>query len=101
MVDEPSAFAAVLLLAAITLLTRISGPFIMAHVAITPRIEAFLKYMAISVLISIVLPATLKGGPHIWIAVAASVAVAIVIRSTIVAMLAGIAVAAAAHAIGF
>ena len=101
MVDPLAAYAAIVLLGAITLATRVSGPLIMAYVTITPRIEAFLKYMAISVLISIVLPATLKGEPRIWLAVAASAPVALATRSAIGAMFAGIAVAAAAHALGF
>jgi uncharacterized membrane protein len=101
MVDEWTAFAAVSLLAAITLATRISGPLIMSYVVITPRIEAFLKYMATSVLISIVLPATLKSEPRIWLAVAASTLVAATGRGVMSAMLTGIAVAAAAHALGF
>jgi uncharacterized membrane protein len=57
--------------------------------------------MATSVLISIVLPATLKSEPRIWLAVATSAAVAIIARNTIGAMFAGIAVAAAARALGF
>jgi uncharacterized membrane protein len=94
MVDHASAVAAVLVLSVVTLATRFGGVWIMSYVAITPRIEAFLKYMAASVLISIVVPATLAGTPRIWIAVAASVATMIATGSALGAMLAGTALAA-------
>jgi uncharacterized membrane protein len=101
MVDGVSALIAILVLAAVTLATRVGGLVIMSHVTITPRIEVFLKYMATSVLISIVLPAALKGEPRIWLAVAASALIALVTRSVTGAMITGVAVAALGHALGF
>ena len=95
MVDTVAAVAAVLLLALITMATRVGGVWIMSYVKITPRIEAFLKYMAVSVLISIVVPATLASAPRIWIAVASAAIVAAVTRSALSAMLVGAAMAAA------
>ena len=95
MVDTVAAVAAVLLLTLITMATRLGGVWIMSYVEITPRIEAFLKYMAVSVLISIVVPATLAAAPRIWIAVASAAIVAAVTRSALSAMLVGAAVAAA------
>src|SRR5262245_14223335 len=94
MVEHAVAIMAVLVLSVVTLATRFGGVWIMSYVAITPRIEAFLKYMAASVLISIVVPATLAGTPRIWIAVAASVATMIATGSTLGAMLTGTATAA-------
>ena len=94
MVDTVAAVAAVLLLTLITMATRVGGVWIMSYVEITPRIEAFLKYMAVSVLISIVVPATLAAAPRIWLAVAAAAIVAVVTRSALNAMLVGAAVAA-------
>ena len=95
MVDTVAAFAAVLLLTLVTMATRLGGVWIMSYVEITPRIEAFLKYMAVSVLISIVVPTTIAGAPRIWIAVAAAAIVAAVTRSALSAMLVGAALAAA------
>ena len=70
MVEQSVAVGAVLLMTLVTVATRFSGVWIMSFVDITPRIEAFLKYLAVSVLISIVVPATLNASPRIWLAVA-------------------------------
>ena len=100
MVDTVAAVAAVLLLTLVTMATRVGGVWIMSYVKITPRIEAFLKYMAVSVLISIVVPATLAAAPRIWIAVALAAVVAVVTRSALSAMLVGAAVAAVVRNLG-
>ena len=100
MVDTVAAVAAVLLLTLITMATRLGGVWIMSYVEITPRIEAFLKYMAVSVLISIVVPTTLAAAPRIWLAVAAAAVVAVVTRSALSAMLVGAAVAAVVRSLG-
>ena len=99
MVDNVSAVVAILLLTLVTVTTRVSGVWIMSHVRITPRIEAFLKCMAASVLISIVVSATLAATPRIWLAVAAAVVVMIVTRSALAAMLIGTGFAAAVRAL--
>ena len=100
MVDAVAAVAAVLLLTLVTMATRVGGVWMMSYVEITPRIEAFLKYMAVSVLISIVVPTTLAAAPRIWIAVAAAGIVAAVTRSALGAMLVGAALAAAGKNLG-
>jgi uncharacterized membrane protein len=94
MVDNVSAVVAILLLTLVTIMTRVSGVWIMSHVRITPRIEAFLKYMAASVLISIVVSATLAATPRIWLAVGVAVVVMVVTRSALAAMLIGTVLAA-------
>ena len=100
MVDTVAAVAAVLLLTLVTMATRLGGVWMMSYVEITPRIEAFLKYMAVSVLISIVVPATLAAAPRIWIAVAAAGIVAAITRNALAAMLVGAALAAAGKNLG-
>jgi branched chain amino acid efflux pump len=99
-VDTVAAGVAVLLLAAVTAGTRVGGVWLMSHVRITPRIETFLKYMSVSVLIAIVAPATWRGGPHIWIGVAMAALVMVAIRSALAGMLAGTALAAFARGFG-
>ena len=47
MVDTVAAIGAVLLLTFVTMATRLGGVWMMSHVEITPRIEAFLKYLAV------------------------------------------------------
>lgn len=98
MVDETAAIVAILLLALVTAATRVAGVWIMSYVEITPRIEAFLKYMATSVLISIVVPATTAATPRMWFAVAAAAIVMIATRSALSAMLTGTVVAAVGKA---
>ena len=100
MVDTVAAVAAVLLLTLVTMATRLGGVWMMSYVEITPRIEAFLKYMAVSVLISIVVPATLAAAPRIWIAVAAAGIVAAITRNALGAMLVGAALAAVGMNLG-
>ena len=100
MVDTIAAIGAVALLAAVTMATRIGGVWIMSTIAITPRIEAFLKTMSVSVLISIVATTTWAAGPRIWMAVATAAVVMVATRSAVGAMLAGTAVAAAARGFG-
>jgi len=100
MVDTVAAVAAVLLLTLVTMATRLGGVWMMSHVEITPRIEAFLKYMAVSVLISIVVPTTLAAAPRIWIAVAAAGIVAAITRNALGAMLVGAALAAVVRYLG-
>jgi uncharacterized membrane protein len=100
MVEEWAAIGAVLLLSLVTFATRIGGVWIMTYVPITPRIEAFLKYMAASVLISIVVPATLSGSPRIWVAVAAAVVTVAASGSALGAMLIGTALAAIGRNLG-
>jgi uncharacterized membrane protein len=101
MVDTVAAIGAVLLLTLVTIATRIGGVWIMSYVEITPRIESFLKYMAVSVLVSIVIPTTAAAPPRIWLAVGASALVSIATRSAMGAMLTGVALAAIAKSFTF
>jgi uncharacterized membrane protein len=100
MVDTVAAVSAVVLLAIVTMATRNGGVWIMSYVAITPRVEAFLKYMSVSVLISIVAATTWSAGPRIWLAVAMAALVMVATRSAVGAMLAGTALAAFARSLG-
>ena len=100
MVDDVSGTTAVMLMALVTLATRLGGVWIMSKVAMTPRVEAFLKAMAASVFISIVVPSTLSASPRIWLAVAAAMAAMAVMRNLLAAMLIGTACAAVGRGFG-
>jgi len=100
MVDSIHAIGAVVVLAAVTLATRLGGVWIMSYVQITPRINAFLKYMSISVLISIVATTAWTAQPRIWLAVGTAALVMVATRSLVGAMLAGTALAALARTLG-
>lgn len=101
MVDAVAAIIAVIVLALVTMATRVGGVWVMSFVTITPRIEAFLKYMSVSVLISIVAATTWAAAPRIWLGVGAAALVMIVSRSAVSAMLAGTALAALSRHLGF
>jgi uncharacterized membrane protein len=99
-VNTIAAVGAVLLLAAVTLATRVGGVWLMSYFRITPRVETFLKYMSVSVLTAIVAPATWRAGPHIWLGVATAALVMAATRSALGAMFAGTALAAVARGFG-
>jgi len=101
MVSATAAIGAVVLLAVVTMATRVGGVWIMSYVAITPRIEAFLKYMSVSVLISIVAATSWAAGPRIWLAVGMAALAMAATRSAVGAMLAGTALAALGRSFGF
>jgi uncharacterized membrane protein len=100
MVDAVAATSAVILLAVVTMATRVGGVWIMSDVTITPRIEAFLKYMSVSVLISIVVATSWAAGPRIWLGVGTAALAMVATRSPLGAMLAGTALAAFARSFG-
>jgi uncharacterized membrane protein len=101
MVDAVAGISAVVLFAAVTMATRLGGVWVMSYVRITPRVEAFLKYMSVSVLISIVAASTWSAGPRIWLAVLTAALVMVATRSAVGAMLAATALAALARNAGF
>jgi uncharacterized membrane protein len=101
MVDAVAAISAIVLLATVTMATRVGGVWIMSYVKITPRVEAFLKHMSVSVLISIVAATTWAAGPRIWLGVGTAALVMVATRSAVGAMLAATALAALARNFGF
>jgi uncharacterized membrane protein len=101
MVDAVAAISAVVLFAAVTAATRLSGVFLMSYVRITPRVEAFLKSMSISVLISIVAASAWSAGPRLWLVVGTAALVMVATRSAVGAMLAATALAALVRNVGF
>ena len=100
MVETTAAIAVILVLMLVTMATRVGGVWLMSFVEITPRVQAFLRCMATSVLISIVVPTVLISPPRIWIAVAASAIVMATSGSALGAMLIGAASAALARWFG-
>lgn len=87
-------------MAAITYSVRCGGVLIVSRITLTGRAEAFLNHMSTSVLIAIVVPATLDGAPRIWAAVLLALLAMYLTKRVFVAMLVGVAVAATGRAIG-
>jgi uncharacterized membrane protein len=74
---------------------RVGGFLLMRFVRVTPRVEAALKATPLAVMIGIVLPAALRGGPPEWLALGA---IALVMRlwpNDVAAAMIGVAVVAA------
>lgn len=97
MIDNWTAITAIGLLAVVTLVTRLSGVLIVSFVAITPRVDAFLRYAGVSVLISIIVPALVSGAPRFWLAAIGAAILMLLTRSALAAMLFGTAIAAMAR----
>lgn len=82
-------------MAAAAYFCRVGGFWLMRFVRVTPRVEATLRATPLAVMIGIVLPAALRGGPPEWLALGA---IALVMRlwpNDVAAAMAGIAVIAA------
>ncbi|MBP5857223.1 AzlD domain-containing protein [Marivibrio halodurans] len=84
----------ILLIAGVTLASRLCGPFIMRAVPITGWVERFLDGVAVSVIAALVAAGLAQRGPREVAAVAVSAVVMLVTRSPVAAMVAGLAVAA-------
>lgn len=87
------------LMAAAAYLTRIAGFFLMRFVAVTPRVEAWLKALPLAIMGSILAPIALDGGPAEYAGFAATIAMFLWRRNDILAAVAGMATVAAARAL--
>jgi len=78
-----------------TLSTRLGGFWVMQRVSITPALEAFLRALASSVVVAAIAPAAWNGDWAARAAIVIAAAVMITTRQTWLAMLSGMAAAAA------
>lgn len=81
-------------MAIVTYLTRIGGIWVMSRVRVTPVIERFLDAMSGSVLVAFIVPEALEGGWTVWAATAVTVAVMLLKKQMLLAVLSGVATAA-------
>src|SRR5207253_6148952 len=88
---SPPTLLTILGMALVTYATRAGGLWFMDRVAASPRIDAWLHHIPGAVLISIVVPVALVGGPAEWIASAATALVAARTRNLLLAMAVGVA----------
>ena len=91
---ELIALATVVGMAAITYATRAGGFWLMRYIAMTPVLEAFLRGMAGSVVVAIIVPAAVKGDLAARLAIAVAVVVMLTTRQAVLGMMAGVVVAA-------
>ena len=93
-IEEATALLAILGMAGVTYLSRIGGIWAMALVPITPRVEATLKALSGSVLVALVVPATLQGGRDFAVAVGLAVVLMAFTGRTLLALTCGVTAAA-------
>lgn len=97
---DGAAAIAILAMAGLTYLTRAGGFWLMGYVAISPRIERFLRHMAGGVLVSIVTAAVVNGDRPMWAGFALAVGIILWLRRPMTAMAAGMALAAGLRLLG-
>lgn len=86
-------------MALVTYATRAGGLWLMVHVPMSRRVETFLRALSGSVLVALVVPAVVQEGSAGWIAVSAAAVVMLATRRTLLALVLGVAVAAAYRAL--
>jgi branched chain amino acid efflux pump len=93
--------AAILAMAVATYAMRAGGFWLMARVPVTPRLRRMLEALPGSVVAAAVLPLIAREGPVAALAIAAAGVVMLVTRKDLLAVLAGMAVAAGARTTGW
>jgi uncharacterized membrane protein len=73
-------------MAVITYLTRAGGLWAMDHLPVSPRVESFLRHMASSVIVAIVVTTAWRGDWGMRVAIPVSVLVVLATRSTTAAL---------------
>ena len=93
---EPFALGvlAIIAMAVATVLMRTAGFWLMAYIPLTPRIRRMLEALPGSIVAAIVLPVVVKNGAVAVLAVVAAAAVMILRRNQVLAVAAGVTVAA-------
>jgi uncharacterized membrane protein len=90
---DVTAVIAILGMGVATYLTRAGGFWLMGYVALSPRLERFLRQTAGGVLVAIVTAAVMKGDPAMWAGLATAIVIMIALRKSMTAILIGMAVA--------
>ena len=98
---EGLVLAAILAMAVATYAMRAGGFWLMQHVPVTARLQRMLEALPGSVVVATVLPIAAREGPVAALAIAAAGGAMLVARNDLLAVVTGMAVAAAARAAGF
>jgi len=93
-VNTTDALFVVAMMAIVTLATRLGGVWFMSFMPLSTRVEAFLRYLAGSVFVALVVPAVARGGPAAMTAVGVAVGAMLVTRKVMASMAIGVAAAA-------
>jgi uncharacterized membrane protein len=93
-------YAVILAMAAITYVLRAGGLWLAGRVPLTDRVQRFLEYLAGAIMISLVLPLAIRGGPAMSAAVALAAVVVVTTGRGTLAVAAGVLAAAALRQLG-
>jgi uncharacterized membrane protein len=99
-IDGGGVLTAIVAMAIATYAMRAGGFWLMQHVPLTPRVRRMLEALPGSVVVATVLPIAMREGPVAALAIAAACAVMLLRRNDLLAVVTGMAVAAAARAAG-
>jgi uncharacterized membrane protein len=97
MTMRPELWHLLLVAAAASLTCRIGGFWLMRFVEITPRMEAALRATPVGVMIGIVAPVAVHGGPAEWLGIAITVVAMRFLRNDLGSALCGVAAVAVAR----
>lgn len=97
---RPEVMLAIAVMTAVTVTMRLGGFFMMRYVPITPRIRRMLDALPGSVITAAVLPVVVESGAVAALAVLSALLTMYAVRNDLVAVIVGVAVAAAARAFG-
>jgi uncharacterized membrane protein len=92
--------AAILLMGLSSYVCRVGGYFLMRYVAMTPRVEAWLRAIPIALIGAILGPVAANGGPPEWLGLAAAIGVMRVTGNEFLSAVAAMAAVAAMRALG-
>jgi uncharacterized membrane protein len=95
-----SAATAILAMAGVTYLMRVSGYWIIGRFQMTPRVRRMLEALPGCIVMATIVPIALSQGPAAMLAIVGAALVMAISRSDFVAVLAGVAAAALARAAG-
>ncbi len=90
MTVEPRVLLAILGMALVTYATRASGLWLMGRVTLSPRVDAWLRYVPGTVLVALVAPGVLDSGLPGVVAALITAAVAVRSGNALLAMAAGV-----------
>lgn len=85
---------AIAAMAAVTFAIRAGGFFLMGYVPLTPRVRSIFNALPGAVVMAIVLPLVVRNGLPAWAAVVASIAVMVLRRNDMLAVVCGMGAAA-------
>ncbi|PZQ82894.1 MAG: branched-chain amino acid transporter [Ancylobacter novellus] len=85
---------AIFAMALVTYATRAGGLWLVGFMPMSPRLEAFLRSLSGSVLVALVVPATVRGEGAALVAVGATLVAVVVLRRALLAIAIGVLAAA-------